>query len=180
MPLLSNLLFFKTGWLSSVLGGANQMPWLGPVAVAIAVLVHLRHAEKPEAELTLILSCAAIGTVFDSVLVAAGFVSYASGLFSVSAAPYWIIGMWMLFTTTLNMSLRFLKGRPWLSAAIGFVAGPLAYLGGAKLGGIVFVEQREALATLAIGWAMIMPALMLLAERFDGITPHAATAPSGI
>ena len=171
MPLLGNFLFFKAGWLSSVLGGANQMPWLGPMAVAIAVLAHLWFAKRPGAEVTLILVCALIGAFFDSVLVAAGFVSYSSGMFSDSAAPYWIIGMWVLFATTLNLSLSFLKGRLWLSALMGLVAGPMAYLGGAKLGGIVFVDQTAAIASLAIGWAIIMPSLMLLAERFNGVTP---------
>ncbi len=172
MPLIGNFLFFKAGWLSSVLGGANQMPWLGPMAVAIAVLAHLWFAQRPGAEVALILVCAAIGALFDSLLVAAGFVSYSSGMFSDSAAPYWIIGMWVLFATTLNLSLSFLKGRLWLSMVCGLVAGPLAYLGGAKLGGIVLVDETAAMTSLAIGWAVIMPALMLLAERFNGVAPR--------
>lgn len=174
MPLLGNFLFFKAGWLSSVLGGANQMPWLGPLAVAIAVFAHLWFAKRPGAEVTLILVCALIGAVFDSLLVAAGYVSYASGMFSDTAAPYWIIGMWVLFATTLNLSLSFLKGRLWLSAALGLVAGPMAYLGGAKLGGIVFIDQTAAVVSLAVGWAFIMPLLMLLAERFNGVSPQSA------
>jgi hypothetical protein len=165
MPLVANFLFFKAGWLSSVLGGANQMPWLGPLAVLIAVLAHLRFARRPGAELALIVSAAGIGAVFDSVLVAAGLVSYSSGMFSDSLAPYWIIGMWILFATTLNLSLSFLKGRLVMASVMGFVAGPLAYLGGSKLGGIEFVDQTTALAALAVGWAVIMPALTILADR---------------
>ena len=79
--------------------------------------------------------------------------------------------MWMLFATTLNMSLRFLKGKPLLAATLGFVGGPLAYLGGAKLGGMIFVNDVAALATLAVGWGALMPVLTLLATRLDGIKP---------
>lgn len=171
MPAVANFVFFKAGWLSSVIGGANQMPWLGPLAVLIAVLAHLYFAKRPSTELVLIVACAAIGAVFDSILVSAGLVTYSSGMFSDSLAPYWIIGMWVLFATTLNLSLSFLKGRPVAAAAMGFVGGPLAYIGGSKLGGIEFVDQPLALAALAVGWAIIMPALAALAVRFNGISP---------
>ena len=168
MPLFANIVFFKAGWLSSVLGGANHMPWIGPLAALIAVIAHLYFAKRPGAEIALIVICAAIGAVFDSMLVSAGLVSYTSGMFSESLAPYWIIGMWILFATTLNLSLSFLKGRLLLASAMGFVAGPMAYLGGAKLGGITLVDTNAALLALAIGWAVIMPGLTMLADRFSG------------
>jgi len=177
MPILINVVFFKAGWLSSVIGGANQMPWLGPLAVAIAVVAHLWFAKRPASEVLLILTCGLVGAVFDSLLVAAGWVTYSSGMFSAVMAPYWIITMWMLFATTLNMSMRFLKGRPLLATALGFIGGPLAYLGGAKLGGMIFANEFAALAALAIGWGVLMPALTMLAERLDGMTPDPAVLP---
>ena len=133
-------------------------------------------AKRPGAEIALIVICAAIGAVFDSVLVSAGLVSYTSGMFSESLAPYWIIGMWILFATTLNLSLSFLKGRLLLASAMGFVAGPMAYLGGAKLGGITLVDTNAALLALAIGWAVIMPGLTMLADRFNGFAPSEPAA----
>ena len=33
--------------------------------------------------------------------------------------------MWMLFATTLNVSMRFLRGRPWMAAVFGLTGGPL-------------------------------------------------------
>ena len=170
MRLFTNFLFFQIGWFSSVLGGANEMPWLGPLAVLAIVTIHLRLAHRPASEAALLISCAMVGAVFDSMLVALGWVSYSSGMFSSSMAPYWIITMWMLFATTLNVSLRWLREMPIVAALLGLVAGPLTYLGGAKLGGILLVDQVAALATLGIGWAVMMPGLLFLAERFDGIS----------
>ena len=175
MRLLANFLFFQIGWFSSVLGGANDMPWLGPLAVLSIVAIHLRLAQRPASEAALLLSCALVGALFDSMLVALGWVSYSSGMFSSSMAPYWIITMWMLFATTLNVSLRWLREMPIIAALLGFVAGPLTYLGGAKLGGIQLVDQVAALTTLGVGWAVLMPGLLALAERLDGIS--AAPAP---
>jgi hypothetical protein len=85
-------------------------------------------------------------------------------------APYWIVTMWMLFGTTINMSMRWMRGRPLLASAFGFVGGPLAYVAGHKIGGIQFVDQAPAIAMLAVGWAVIMPLLMQLGERLDGVS----------
>lgn len=169
MFMLVNFAAFQIAWLSSVIGGAQQMPWLGPLAVCIALAIHLSAARKRFEEVLLVLSCAFIGAFFDSVLVAAGWVTYPSGLFSDFLAPYWIITMWMLFATTLNVSMRWLRGRPKLAALFGFYGGPTTYLAGQALGGIVLSNQVAALIALAIGWAVIMPVLMWLSENLDGM-----------
>lgn len=174
MGLLLNFGMFKIGWLSSVIGGAQQLPWLGPLAMFLIVAIHLFRATEPERELALVMLSGMIGACFDSVLVAMNWVTYPSGLFLESMAPYWIISMWMLFATTLNVSLRWLKGRYLLAAILGLIAGPLAYIGGEKLGGILFVDRTAGLVVLSIGWGLIMPVLVALAERFDGIRAASA------
>lgn len=171
MLLILNFATFQIGWFSSVIGGAQQMPWLGPLAALIALSIHFYFARRPLQELILILSCAMIGATFDSMLVAVGWVEYSSGLISEVMAPYWIVTMWMLFGTTINMSMRWMRGRPLLASAFGLVGGPLAYFAGHKIGGIEFVDQTAAIAMLAVGWAAIMPLLMHLGERLDGVSP---------
>ena len=74
MLLFVNFAVFQVAWLSSVIGAAREMPWLGPVAVLVALLIHLRAARRPFEEVLLVLSCALIGAGFDSILVAAGWV----------------------------------------------------------------------------------------------------------
>ena len=169
MLLVANIVIFQAGWLLSVLGGAQQMPWLGPFVTLIALALHLRAARKPFDEVLLILSCGVMGLCFDSYLVAAGLVTYKAGLFSAYIAPYWIITMWMLFGMTLNVSMRWLRGKPKLAALLGFFGGPASYLAGETLGGIVLSNQFAALAALAIGWAIMMPMLMCLSENLDGM-----------
>ena len=83
-------------------------------------------------------------------------------------APHWIIALWALFATTLNLSLRWLHGRWWLSALFGAIAGPLAFYAGSRLGAVRFSEPAIALAWLALGWGLLTPLLMRLAQRFDG------------
>ena len=168
MNVLINFAAFQVGWFSSVIGAAQQMPWLGPLAFLVVLAIHLRQASRPKSELGLVIACGVVGVFFDSLLVAAGWVTYPSGLFSEILAPYWIVTMWMLFGTTLNLSMGWMKGKPILAAVLGAVGGPSSYYAGQKLGGIQFLEFVPAMIALAVGWAVFMPLLMRLAERFDG------------
>jgi hypothetical protein len=169
MLFVLNVAAFEIAWFSSVFGGAQHMPWLGPVTVLIVLAFHLHAARKPFEEVLLVLICALIGAGFDSILVATGWVTYKAGLFSNYFAPYWIIAMWMLFATTLNVSMRWLRGRPKLAAIFGFFGGPASYIAGQKLGGIVLNNELAALLALAVGWSIIMPNLMRLSENLDGM-----------
>jgi hypothetical protein len=83
--------------------------------------------------------------------------------------------MWMLFGTTLNLSMGWLKGRPILAAAFGAIGGPASYIAGQKLGGIIFLDYYAALIALAIGWAISMPILLALSTRLDGISDELVT-----
>jgi hypothetical protein len=169
---LINLVAFQIGWFACVWGGANQAPALGAVAVAVIVAIHLTYtARRPGPELTLILVAAAIGIVWDSTLVAFGWLSYPSGTVVAGTAPYWIVAMWMSFATTLNVSLGWLKKRYVLAALFGAVGGPMAYYAGFKLGGVQFSSMTVGLAAQAAGWAIMMPLMTILAERLNGMRP---------
>ena len=170
MAMLINFIAFQVGWFSSVIGAAKLMPWLGPVVLLFVLAIHLRQARRPQFEIGLLVICGTIGLFFESLLVIFGWVSYPSGQFSSLLAPYWIVTMWMLFGTTLNLSMGWLKGRPTLAAVFGAIGGPASYIAGQKLGGIIFLDYYAALIALAIGWAIAMPVLLALATKLDGMS----------
>ena len=164
MPILVNFVAFQLGWFACVLGAAHGLPWAG-TGVALAIVAwHLTRAARPGAELVLVLIAAGIGALWDSGLSALGWIRYPSGVLIEGTAPYWIVAMWMLFATTLNVSLGWLKPRMALAALFGALGGPLAYLGGAKLGALTFGAQEAALVALSLGWAVLTPLLLRLAR----------------
>lgn len=177
MRLLANFLAFQAGWFACVLGGANGLPWVG-TGIALAIVAwHLTRAVRPGQELMLVLSAAAIGALFDSLLVTLGWLAYPSGTLLAGTAPHWIVALWMLFAITLNLSLAWLKRRLFVAVLFGAVGGPLAYLGGAKLGALSFVSPTPALIALAVGWALFTPVLVMLSLRFDGFVNRLDTMP---
>jgi hypothetical protein len=120
--------------------------------------------------LKLILACTAVGLVFDSLLLATRWVSYPNGEWLPGMAPYWIVAIWLLFATTLNLSMGWLKGRLPLAVMLGALGGPLSYIAGEKLGAMRLENPEAALIALAVAWAIIMPVLSLLAQRWNGFS----------
>lgn len=172
MAVLANFVAFQFGWFACVIGAAQGFPLLG-AAVALAVAAaHVALASRPRAELALLLLAATIGTIWDSLLAATGWVHFANGMLIAGTAPYWIVALWVLFATTLNVSLGWLKRRLVLAAAFGAIGGPLSYLGGARLGALSFGNEGAALIALSLGWAVLTPLLLRLAMRHDGYSPQ--------
>ena len=176
MKLAINVVIYQLCWFACILGAANGLPTLGVAIVAAAVAYHLYSAQLAVPELILIAIAALIGAAWDSLLVAAGWLVYPNGMLLEGTAPYWIVALWISFATTFNVSLRWFKQRLLLAALFGAVGGPLAFLAGERLGGVVFTSYPAALTALALGWALLMPLMLLVARRFNGFAePKAQT-----
>ena len=174
--MIVNVVLFQIGWFACVLGAAHAMPWAGTGVAAAVVAYHLMRAARPPEELKLIAAALVIGAAWDSALVALGWISYPTGNFIAGVAPHWILAMWALFATTLNISMRWMKQRWLIAFVLGAVCGPLSYWGAGRMGAATFTEPMTAIIALAVGWGVIMPALMWLSDRFDGITPKGTPA----
>jgi hypothetical protein len=168
MTLAVNILLFQAGWFACVLGAAHGMPWAGPLAAAAIVAWHLARAAQPRQELALVAVAAVLGALFETLLVQASWVRFETGVLIAGTAPYWMVALWAIFATTLNVSLRSLRPHRWLAAALGAIGGPVAYYAGARLGALEFGTPAPALAAIGIGWAILTPALLGAARRLDG------------
>lgn len=177
--LIANVLGFQAVWFASVIGAAQGLAWAGPVAAAVFVLAHLAYSPCRGSDLRLLGTALLLGAVADSVLVLSGLLDFRSPWPWTFAAPIWIVAMWAGFAMTLNHSLGFLKGRPWVSAGFGLVGGPLAYWGAARAFEAVSFGPRPlvALAVLGLVWAVAMPLLYRVAQGpVSAGRAHEATA----
>ena len=171
--LVANFMLFQAAWFAAVLGAAHQWPLLGTTCVGIAIAWHVGTAMRPAQELALVAIVCAVGFAFESAVVAQGHVAYPSGQPVASLAPYWMVALWGLLATAPNVTLRWMKRRPVLAAVLGATFGPLSFVAGVRLGGARLISPVPALLTMACAWALLMPALMWLSMRLDGIVPVA-------
>jgi hypothetical protein len=166
--MLVNIIAFKIGWLSSVVGVAKGVPLLGPAVIFVAIGIHLAFAKRPLNELLLVCATGIIGAIVDSLMISAGWLSYPSGMLVSGLSPYWIIAMWMLFATTFNVSFRWLQSHMPVAALFGAISGPLSYYFGAKFSAVTLLDFYPAMIALAVSWGAMMPLLLGLAKRLDG------------
>lgn len=167
-PVLINVALFQIGWFACVLSGAANQPLVGVSIALMIIAFHIARAKDRKKELFLVLSAMLIGACWDSILVWQNWLGYTSGIVVTNTAPYWIVVMWGLFATTLNVSLRWLKNKTIIAAFLGALAGPLAYYGGLQLGAVQFLDTQMALLSIAIGWAIFTPILISLSNNLDG------------
>ena len=87
---------------------------------------------------------------------------------SAPIVPAWILALWAIFVTVLNVSLRWMRGK-WLVAILfGAIGGPLAYMGAQKLGAVTLNALPISYVALSVGWAILTPLLLKVSEKFDG------------
>ena len=166
---LLNFVVFQAAWFAAVLGAAHHIPLWGTACVIAAMAWHIGVSARPAEEAKLIGIVCLIGVVVETASALQGHIAYPSGQPDPRLAPYWMVALWGLLAIALNVTMRWLKPRLWLAAVLGAVAGPASFVSGVKLGGAQFIDATPALVTMACIWAVLMPALVWLSTRFDGV-----------
>lgn len=169
-----NFVGFQLGWFACVLGGAHQLPWLGLLVGLPIIAWHLRGANDARPELVLILMATVLGSLFDQTLLSLGLIEYPASSLPAWLLPIWMSVLWALFVTTLNLSLRWMRGKYIIATLFGLIGGPLAYWGGVRLGAMHLIQPVTISIMLAIGWGVFTPVLVWLSTRLDGYT-HLST-----
>jgi hypothetical protein len=167
MKIWINALAYQATWLASIAGAGRGLWWAGPLALSVFAVGQLAISAHRRDDAVLLACAGAIGFVVDSAFVQAGLLGFAAAWPWSHLAPIWIVTLWMSFALTLNHSLAYLKSHPLLAAALGAVGAPLAYWIAARAWhALVFVAAPAlALAVVAVAWALLAPALCLLARH---------------
>jgi hypothetical protein len=162
-----NVVLFQLGWWCAVLGAAHHLPVLGPVVIALVLLVHVLLQRQRLQALMLVLLALVFGIAGELTLHALGMTVFADTAWSIAGVPAWIVALWALFATTLGSSLRWLQGRWRAGSLVGAVGAVLSYGAGARLGALE-LPAGAALPAIALLWALALPLLSELARRWEG------------
>ena len=158
-----NFVAFQIGWFSAVLGAGHEMPWLGIAVIPLVLLFNMAVSADWMQKLGIAAAAAVMGFTVDTILVAAGIFTPVPFLTPWPFSPLWMVALWVNQATTLNSCMAWLRGRYVAGALFGAMGGPLAYLGGARLGAASIPSQSDLLI-LGIAWAAAFPGLLALNE----------------
>ena len=162
-----NFIAFQIGWFSCVIFAAKGLPEYGITIAVLMLVANALQLDKPLNSLRLIVAVSLLGFTWDSFLTAYDVFVFHSGVMLDFLAPSWIVMMWLIFSSTLTVSFRWLYGRYLLAVVLGAIVGPLAYFGGAALGAVKIPQPGLAIVFLSAGWAVLMPLMIKLAEVFE-------------
>lgn len=172
-----NALGFQAGWCASTLGLSWGRPWLGPAIVSVVAAATLAREASWRRGALALLAVGCFGVAVDSALLLTGALGFPHPP-KVWGAPVWFVPvfftMWVNFALTLHVSLRWLRGRPVLAAALGAAAAPPTYLLAARLGAITIGSPSQvSLGLIAAGYALATPVAVWIVFRVrEGAMPE--------
>ena len=136
--------------------------WIGPVAVTGLVGAQLPYARDIRKELRVLGLAFLLGTVIDTVFEHVGLVTYAGGPRLGPICPLWISALWVIFASTLTVSLGWLRTRPGYAILLGVVGGPITYAGAAGMGAVEL--GVGGYVAIAIEFGILTPVLARVAR----------------
>lgn len=165
--MIINIAGFQIGWFSCVLMAVEGIPSIGILIALLIVLLHIMSSSNRNRIIAILAITCLAGSMWDSLLINLGIFEFSSSNPVAEIVPVWIMAMWLVFATTLNVSLRWLYNRYWLAMLLGAIAGPAAYHGGAALGGMTITGGINANLIIAAGWSIILPALIYVTQTIE-------------
>jgi len=158
MKSLINFCIYQIVWFLCIFlentGAFLALPFIG---------LHFLLSDEKRKDMHLAVIFLAAGLCIDGVLHAAGFISFNVPAYPI---PFWLAVIWVALATLPHHSLKWLKGKRFLSAFLGGIAGPLAYYAGVRAGAADFGwSLTPSLATLSVIWAFFWSVVMHYAGR---------------
>lgn len=166
MRLVLDILLFLLAWLGAVVLAAGGHGYLATLPPLAAIVLHVVVSRTRSAALGVIVLAGVVGLVAESLLLALGFTSYAGHVPTTLAPPVWVIALWASFGILHDVTHAAMRGEGANVAALGALAGPVAYYAGERLGAITLAEPLwiTYLVLMAI-WALAAPLLTAAARR---------------
>lgn len=175
---IANVIGNQCVWLCAVAGAGRGWAWPGVAAAIGFVAWQVAIAPHPRGEMKLVAMALLLGLAVDGIAGGLGWIAYGAQVGSSWLAPTWILGLWAAFAVMLTVSLRALQTQLILSAVLGALGAPLAYLGAARGWEAVVMNAPawRGLAWLALAWALALPVMLYAARRMrpaaTGSDPH--------
>ena len=154
-----NIIVFNLLWVGLVLGRESLIHLTLPILlIYLACLLRIGDLKVHQ-----ILLPAAIGITIDSSLTFFGIFIFPDSSLII---PFWLIVLWINFSTTITLSLSFIGKSKLVAFGLGATALPFNYTVGERLGAVTFGEPYLfSILVLALVWSVSFPILFLVSHE---------------
>ena len=154
-----NIVVFNLLWIGLVLGRDTLIHLTLP-SLLIYLVCLLRIADL---KLHQILLPATIGITIDSSLTFFGIFIFPDSSLII---PFWLIVLWINFSTTITLSLSFIGKNKLVAFGLGATALPFNYTVGERLGAVTFSEPYLfSILVLVLVWSLSFPILFMVSHE---------------
>ncbi|MFB6347089.1 MAG: DUF2878 domain-containing protein [bacterium] len=166
---LVDFVLFNICWGANVLSSLYSLFFLGPIVVALSVILHLILIDGEWTELGFLIVLSTIGYLWDTVISGFGIIGF-PGIESAALAPFWLFAQWVAFGLLFRHSIRWLRQRHLLAGLFGALGGPLSYYSAARLNVLTLGSPLwQSLLVMALGWSLIVPTFGKFSEYCERI-----------
>ena len=154
-----NIIVFNLLWVGLVLGRESLIHLTLPILlIYLACLLRIGDLKVHQ-----ILLPAAIGITIDSSLTFFGIFIFPDSSLII---PFWLIVLWINFSTTITLSLSFIGKNKLIAFGLGATALPFNYTVGERLGAVTFGEPYLfSILVLVLVWSVSFPILFMVSDE---------------
>jgi hypothetical protein len=162
-------LAFQAVWLVCAIGAASGSGVPGIAAALMFAAAMIAWSPQPVRDALVVAISGIAGFLIESAMVSAGLIRFSAPWPIETMVPAWMVALWIAFGASVpSFADRLGAHRLKIAATLGAVAGPLAYLAGARLGALQLVGSVTlSLLVISAIWAAVMAGLVALHARFD-------------
>ena len=154
-----NIVVFNLLWIGLVLGRDTLIHLTLP-SLLIYLVCLLRIGDL---KLHQILLPATIGITIDSSLTFFGIFIFPDSSLII---PFWLIVLWINFSTTITLSLSFIGNNKLVAFGLGATALPFNYTVGERLGAVTFGEPYLfSILVIVLVWSVSFPILFMVSHE---------------
>jgi hypothetical protein len=154
-----NIIIFNLLWLGLVLGRDSLIHLTLPsLLIYLACLLRIGDLKVHQ-----ILLPAIIGITVDSSLTFFGIFIFPDSSLII---PFWLIVLWINFSTTITLSLSFIGKNKLVAFGLGATALPFNYTVGERLGAVTFGEPYLfSIMVIVLVWSVSFPILFMVSHE---------------
>ena len=154
-----NIIVFNLLWVGLVLGRESLIHLTLPILlIYLACLLRIGDLKVHQ-----ILLPAIIGIMIDMSLTFFGIFIFPDSSLII---PFWLIVLWINFSTTITLSLSFIGKSKLVAFGLGATALPFNYTVGERLGAVTFGEPYLfSILVLVLVWSVSFPILFMVSHE---------------
>lgn len=164
-----NFFAFYVAWWAMLISTWKGMPVIGWVVFAAVMAIHFfRVSVNKNKDAKEVLAIAAIGILLDTVLSQTGILTFNNSFLTI-LPPLWLIGIWLLFATTISYTFILIRNKIPAQIIVGGFFAPVSYITGAKLGLLSLYQPFPTYYAIhGACWLVFFPLCFYISKKIKG------------